>query len=109
MVASPAQVPVLTSGAETMLPVLLTVLALAAAARCGPVPDGAGGAGAAEERCDFECNARNFAALNWLRTIYCADITLSDPPPPVFLFYAIATLSWRTSQRQGFVRCAIYR
>ncbi|GBP00588.1 Proclotting enzyme [Eumeta japonica] len=50
-------------------------------------------------------NARNSAALNFLRMMQCADSTLPDPPffTRAFLFYAIATISWLTSQRQNIV------
>ncbi|GBP50229.1 Probable tRNA methyltransferase 9B [Eumeta japonica] len=48
-------------------------------------------------------NARNFAALNRLRMMQCAGLTLSDPTffSRAFLLCAIATLSWLTSQRNS--------
>ncbi|GBP22620.1 hypothetical protein EVAR_13900_1 [Eumeta japonica] len=44
---------------------------------------------------DIQYNARNLAALNWLRMIYYACITHPDPCffSVAFLFYAIANLS----------------
>ncbi|GBP25879.1 hypothetical protein EVAR_81761_1 [Eumeta japonica] len=62
-----------------------------------------------ERNVGVQYNARNFAALNWLRILYCAGTTLPDPSffSSAFLFYAIATLPLRTSLRQSFVRCTV--